>query len=219
MSEASPEVRAKSAVSSNVGVTTWPKPARSKTRTAASIDALAQGDARRQPVERRDGARTGSLTGAAPRERGSSARSSPSVVGSPWPDRTGVSGGNSSSSDAMLACSVGQSPSRRSVRPTEPRKSTSPAVQRAVDPRTARLPGRVARARSARRSHRGPSSEPLAAVQQVVGLMRLGVLVARVVVSAELAQPWQPRGGCCILAHLWNGPRRRVRRRGRCGRA
>ena len=27
---------------------------------------------------------------------------------------------------AMLACRVGQSPSRRSVRPTDPRKSTSP---------------------------------------------------------------------------------------------
>ena len=135
-SEASPEVREKSAVSSNVGVTTWPKPARSKTRTAVSTTSCRSATRGGSQSIVATGARTGSLTGAAPRGRGSAASSSPSVVGSPWPDKTGVSGGYSAISEAMLACRVGQSPSRRSVRPDRPAEEHVAGVERAVDQRT-----------------------------------------------------------------------------------
>src|SRR6185369_6590269 len=54
------------------------------------------------------------------------ASSAPSVVEGPWPGCTPVSGGKRWASVPIEASSVGQSPTARSVRPTEPANSTSP---------------------------------------------------------------------------------------------
>ena len=89
---------------------------------------LAQRDARRQPVDRRDGRAHGlahrrssveERVGRRAPRRASSARRDRAARESP--------AGTRRAARRCCACSVGQSPSRRSVRPTEPRKSTSPA--------------------------------------------------------------------------------------------
>ena len=55
--------------------------------------------------------------------------SRPIVVSEPWPGRTRVSGGKVKSLLRMVRARSGQSPPGKSVRPTEPRKRTSPAIR------------------------------------------------------------------------------------------
>ena len=152
-------------------------------------DELPQRDARRQPVDRGDGGAHGLAHRRSSSRNGLEARSSPSVVGSPCPDKTGVSGGNSSSSDAMLACSVGQSPPTQIGAADGAAEEHVAGVERAVY-----REGQAARGVARDEAHVdriGAQLQPLAAVQEHVGLVRLGVVVARIVAPVELPQPWR----------------------------
>ena len=156
------------------------------------------------------GARTGSLTRRrAPARKGFVARSS-AERRRRRRGRTehGVSGGYSASSEAMrrLRAWPNRRP-RRSVRPTEPAKSTSPAY-RAPSTRKARCAGRVAGNASARRPRTGPSSRRSPPSSRWSGSIRAEVVVARIVVHVSSSS-----GGASRRLHVYSracatGPRR-----------
>src|SRR6185295_18662225 len=66
--------------------------------------------------------------------------SRPMVVSGPWPGRTRVSWGKVKRRSRMVRARSGQSPPGKSVRPTEPRKRTSPAIKPSATTKV-RLPG------------------------------------------------------------------------------